>query len=200
MKTILLSAAALATTVASPAFAASYTYGANNDGIGTYPVTANVADFCKLGTVSASAGTHTTVDGSFSTGDANVHVALQDSNDQAQAWNQTLSIDNSICNRPFKISVSSDNGSLKNPLGRPRGDQGANFINAVNYSVQVAFGGNSSKTVAASDLGSAGQSLLTGDPAVGSLTVNLNGNAVANGYLLAGTFSDTLRMTMMPNI
>ena len=200
MKTILLSAAALAITVASPALASSYTYGANNDGFATYPVTANVADFCKLGTVSASAGTHTTVDGSFSTGDANVHVALQDSNDQAQAWNQTLSIDNSICNRAFKITLSSDNGSLKNPAGRPRGDQGQNFINAVNYSVSVAFGGVSSHAVAASDLHTGGQSILTGDATVGSLTVQLNGNAVANGYLLAGTFSDTLRMTMMPNI
>ena len=200
MKTILLTAAALATTLATPAFAASYTYGADNDGIATYPVTANVSDFCKLGTVSASAGTHTTVDGSFSTGDANVHVALQDSNDQAQAWSQTLSIDNSICNRAFKISVSSDNGSLKNPVGRPGGTQGTNFINAVNYNVAVAFGGASSRTVAASDLHSSGQPLLTGDPAVGSLTVTLNGNAVSNGYLLAGTFSDTLRMTMAPNI
>jgi hypothetical protein len=200
MKIVLLSAVALATTIAAPAFAANYTYGANNDGIGTYPVTANVDNFCKLGTVSAAAGNHTSVDGSFATGDANVHVALQDSNDQAQAWSQTLSIDNSICNHSFKISMSSDNGSLKNSVGRPRGDQGANFINAVNYSIQVSFGGASSRAVAASDLNAAGQSLLTGDPAVGSLSIALNGAAVTNGYLLAGTFSDTLRMTLQPNI
>ncbi len=199
MKTILLSAAALAATVASPAFAADgYSYGSNNDGIGTYPVSANVSDFCKLGTVSASAGNHTKIDGSFATGDANVQVDLQDSNDQAQAWNQTLSIDNSICNRAFKISLTSDNGSMKNST-TGRGHGVGNFIQALQYSIAVSFGGKTA-TVAASDVGNLGKSLLTGDPSVGSLTIALSGAANTTGYLLAGNYSDTLRMTLQPNI
>jgi hypothetical protein len=199
MKRALLSAAALAATLASPAFAvSSYTYTADNDGIGTYPVAATVADFCKLGTVQSTAGTNSSITGSFNTGDANVAVNLQDSNDQAQAWSQSINIDNTICNRGFKVNLSSDGGSLHSNAQAPSGT--TDFLQHVAYNVAVSFGGASSVSQPANHLGTSGQSIITGQPSVGTLQLQLNGSAVSGQYLLAGTYSDTLRLTLLPNI
>jgi hypothetical protein len=202
MKKLLLATAAVA-LIASPAAAQSWstaTYG--NDGAAHWLLESNVADFCKLGaTPSAIIATNSTVTpgdndrgGTIANGDGTVTFNIQNpTNNTIQASYASVTYAQSQCNTTFNVTAESENGGLTNDAFGGAFD--AAFTDQVRYSVSVNFGSGSGNQP--NLVGSA--TLLSGQqPTAGDFRINMHVAANGNRLLLAGQYSDFLKVTMAP--
>jgi hypothetical protein len=202
MKIALMSAAAVAVVIASPAMAAKI----GNDAIGIYDISGTATDFCVLGSATDgnSNGDNVVIDtGSTSAGtgaysDAQITIqTLQNNDDHAKAWRAVFNLRHSVCNTPYTVKATSDNGGLKYQ-GQVQG--GNDFYKKLHYTVAANFGSNHSGATDANDLkGAGGGTLLTSASASsGDFRLVFDGDAQRNKYLLSGDYTDRVVVTMAP--
>jgi hypothetical protein len=221
MKKLLMLSAAL--LIAGPALAGSRDYpgtyhpwpgpgyvagdvasGPTSNGVGTsanYSISGTAADFCQLDTADASnraVGTNVTITTTANSASGSVTIdKFQGPNDFSNAWFSHIDLSNSICNTNFSVTAQSTNGGLWNPTSANPGTQ---FTKLEDYSIKVAFGlnGQNGTTLASAAKASPATLISNGDPAKGDFYFEFNGAANNSLALLAGTYSDTVVITMTP--
>jgi len=177
MKKLIISAAVLAAT-ATGALAQTATQDVN--------LSAQVNGFCTIGT--------------SNTGAVLTGTVSPTTNGQVGAGSVTLSgaPGTVVCNTNAAIGIQSLSNGLTGP-GSPSGD----FINKIHYTATAAIGSASAAitttgTVTGPTSGTAATT-TTGAFSAGSLDIAINTIATAsNQYLLPGTYTDTLRITLTP--
>lgn len=199
MKKFLMIAVAAA-AVSTPAMADTYkgkTYG--QDAIGWYDVTANVQSFCKFGTqntagTSVNGATTAGAPGTTAEADGTFALNIQDPNDDTvRAASGRYDIAYAVCNSPFNMTLSSQNGGLKNNATT----SDAEFTSLVRYGVNFEFDAISTSTTQVP------QGTLT----VGSSTEARAGSAkitvnvlASDDLLIQGSYSDRLTASLVPNL
>ena len=206
MKMVLLSAAALATAIAAPAFAATNHSG--GDGVGTYEITGTAADYCVLGQATAggtSGGHNVTVDvttpngGGYNgtTSDAMINITqFQNTNDHAASWEAVLNLRHSVCNTAYTVTANSQYGGLQYQ-GTQTG--GSDFFKKTAYTVEADFGGKDGNPKEARSLQNGGTLLTSNKASSGDFRLTFDGAADASKYLLSGDYTDTVVVTLAPN-
>jgi opacity protein-like surface antigen len=201
MKKLLLAAAGAA-LIASPAAAQSWgsaTYG--NDGAAHWALQSTVADFCKLGTsVTTRAGNSTVTPGdngrggTAANGDGTITFNIQNpTTNTIQASAAAMVYAQSQCNTTFNVTAESERDGLRNTAFG--GAFGADFTDQVRYNVTALFGGNSGFR---SNLSGTATLLANQQPAAGDFEIRVAVPANANRLLLAGQYTDFLKVTMAP--
>lgn len=201
MKKLLLAAAGVA-LIASPAAAQTWgsaTYG--NDGQAHWALRSTVADFCKLGTsVTTRAGNSTVAPGDNGRGgnaansDGTITFNIQNpTTNTIQASAAAMVYAQSQCNTTFNVTAESERDGLRNTaFGSAFGSA---FTDQVRYNVTALFGG---ETGFKSALSGTSTLLANQQPAAGDFEIRVAVPADANRLLLAGQYTDFLKVTMAP--
>jgi|SwirhisoilCB1_FD_contig_31_14153448_length_744_multi_5_in_0_out_0_1 hypothetical protein len=196
----LVFAALAASTLSTPALAADWqglTYG--QDAWGIYTVNANVASFCKFGAtnnVGVNGNNSTVTVTSESEADGNFALDIQDVNDDTvKAADGEYDIGYAVCNQPFDMQLSSQNGGLLSDTST----SDPAFIENVPYQVKFAFDGNHANANS-SGLSSSFTTITSVTEArAGAAHVQLLVNA-HDKLLLEGTYADVLQARLSPTI
>jgi hypothetical protein len=202
MKKLIFAVAAASTMLATPALADTNwqgkTYG--QDAWGVYQVSSTVTSFCKFGTDnSGGQGVNGSADTNYlngaQEGDGSFSLNIQNtSDDTVQAANATYNIAYAVCNSPFTMQLSSNNGGLK---ASQTTSDGA-FIENVPYNVKFAFDGNHANANSSDIVGF--QTITAVDEArAGPASVEVLVNP-HDKLLLEGTYSDILQARLSPNL
>jgi hypothetical protein len=105
---------------------------------------------------------------------------------------------NMVCNRAHSIRIASGNGGLR-PQVDSNGTARAGFANRVNYAAQANWGAVSAKLETAS-----GEQVTPEAQSLGAfvgnlaLQVSIDQSGAGNLPLMAGTYTDTLTVTLSP--
>lgn len=202
MKKLLLAGAAVA-LIASPAAAQTWgtaTYG--NDGAAHWALQSNVADFCKLGSSpSAIIATKSTVTpgdngrgGNTANADGTVAFNIQNpTTNTIQASYASVTYAQSQCNTTFNVTAESERGGLTNSAFGSAFDSA--FTDQVRYDVRVDFGTGSGNKVG---LVNTATLLSAQQPTAGDFKLSMYVAPNANKLLLAGQYTDFLKVTMAP--
>lgn len=204
MKKLLLATAAVA-LIASPAAAQSWgsaTYG--NDGAAHWALQSTVADFCKLGTsVTPSAGNATVSPGdngrggTADNGDGTITFNIQNpATNTIQASAAAMVYGKSQCNTKFNVTAESERDGLRNTAFGSAFDSA--FTDRVGYNVTALFGEAQVGTGYRGNLSGTATLLANQRPAAGDFTIRVAVPANANSLLLAGQYTDFLKVTMSP--
>lgn len=204
MKRILLAGAAVA-LIASPAAAQTWgtaTYG--NDGAAHWALDADVATFCKLGSVPAFAGVASRSEivfgengqgGTAANGDGTMTLKIQNpSTNTIQMADASINYANSQCNTKFDVVAESQNGGLTNTAFGT--DFDTEFTDKVPYDLRVTF-----DTLPAGYQGNltGSSTLIAGArPTAGQFGFHVIVRENTNKLLLEGTYKDFLKVTMKP--
>lgn len=199
MKKFLMIAVAAA-AVSTPAMADTYkgkTYG--QDAIGVYDIKASVQSFCKFGTQN-TAGTSTNgvttagAPGTTAEADGTFTLNIQDPNDDTvRAANGRYDIAYAVCNSPFNMTLSSQNGGLKNNATT----SDAEFTSLVRYGVNFEFDAiATSVTQMPQGTHTVGTST---EARAGSAKITVNVLA-SDDLLIQGNYSDRLTASLVPNL
>lgn len=207
MKTVLLSAAALATIVSAPAMAAPVNH-SGGDGVATYYISGSASDYCVLGQATAagtSGGHNVTVDTTSAntsgyngtTSDALIAITqFQNTNDHAASWRAVLNLRHSVCNTAYTVTANSENGGLQYQGTQNGGDD---FFKKTSYTVEADFGGKSGNPKTAASLKNGGTLLNSNRASSGDFKLTFDGAADNSRYLLSGDYTDRVVVTMSPN-
>jgi hypothetical protein len=204
MKKYLIALAAT-TVFAAPALAVTppnyqtATYG--HDAVGVYALNASAQTFCRFGTDNTgSSNTGETVDttgggGATEADGTFTFTHLQNPNtDTVQHVSGSYNLNNIVCNTPFTVTATSANGGLKS--ANTTSDTA--FTQLVKYSIQFLFDGLLGSSIHPSTPGT--QTLLVGHEArAGSGSLNIY-TVASNDLLLEGGYSDTVTLSMTPNV
>lgn len=205
MKKLLLATAAVA-LIASPAAAQSTwgnaTYG--NDGAAHWALNSTVDDFCKLGTsVSVRAGNSTVTPGdngrggTSDNGDGTITFNIQNpATNTIQASAAAMVYGQSQCNTTFNVTAESERDGLRNTAFGGNFDTA--FTDQVRYNVTALFGEAQSGSGFQSALSGTATLLANQRPAAGDFEIRVAVPANANRLLLAGQYTDFLKVTMTP--
>lgn len=201
MKNLLLAGAAVA-LIASPAAAQSWgsaTYG--NDGAAHWALQSTVADFCKLGTTTTVNQGNSTVTpgtngrgGSAANNDGTITFSIQNpTTNTIQASAAAVTYAQSQCNTTFNVTAESERDGLRNTAFGS--NFGSAFTDQVRYNVTALFGGASGYK---GNLSGTATLLANQAPAAGNFEIRVAVPADANRLLLAGQYTDFLKVTMAP--
>ncbi len=156
-----------------------------------------VAETCYITSSAPQSHTYT---GSGSLADATTAVI--------RTQNQDFTFGDSYCNAAFKMKLSSANGAItssNNGVGTATGD----FASFVNYTAEAKFDSTTASSVILDTSSAAGigsietaTSSETAGAERGTLNVNvsIDGTQQSGNPLLAGTYSDTLTVTIGTNL
>lgn len=199
MKKFLMMAVAAA-AVSTPAMADTYkgkTYG--QDAVGWYDINARVQSFCKFGTQNtagtATNGTTTAgAPGTTAEADGTFTLNIQDPNDDTvRAANGRYDIAYAVCNSPFNMTLSSQNGGLRNNATT----SDAEFTSLVRYGVNFEFDAiATSVTQMPQGTHTVGTST---EARAGSAKITVNVLA-SDDLLIQGNYSDRLTAALVPNL
>ena len=202
MKKLMFAAIAASTLLSTPALAADWqdlTYG--QDAWGIYQVNANVASFCKFGTANTggtglNGSSDTSYLGGANEADGRFNLDIQDPNDDTvRDANAQYDIGYAVCNSPFDMQLSSQNGGLQSD--QTTSDNA--FIENVPYQVKFAFDGQHANE--RSDNLSSSFTTITSVPEAraGAAHVQVLVNA-RDKLLLEGAYTDVLQARLSPTI
>ena len=162
----------------------------------TLNVTSAVANLCIMGPAQVNSGAATNL-GVVSGNTVNI---AQLTNDQlttrATAFDITFSAE---CNAAHRLTVTSERGGLRRDQ---LGGSHPGFADGVPYTTRFDWADSEATLLApAQSLSEVSQNLDIGAPAAGSLVLHVSidpgaTNLVTNSPLLAGAYSDTLRVVM----
>ena len=199
MKQFLMIAVAAA-ALATPALAQDNrgrTYGEEAEG--WYDLNADVQSFCKFGTQnSAGAAVNATVvagaPGSTAEADGTFMLDIQDPNDDTiRPARGRYDIAYAVCNSPFDMTLTSQNGGLKNDATTSDDE----FTSLVLYGVDFNFDGIESSTYPMPAGVHTVESSL--EARAGSARIRVNVRASDN-LLLQGVYADRLTAALVPNL
>ena len=199
MKKLLMIAVAAA-AVSTPAMADNNrgrTYGEEAEG--WYDLNADVQSFCKFGTQnSAGSGINASVvagtPGSTEEADGTFTLDIQDPNDDTvRPARGRYDIAYAVCNSPFDMTLSSQNGGLKNDATTSDDE----FTSLVLYGVDFDFDGIQSSTY---PMPSGLHTVESSSEArAGSARIRVNVRA-SDDLLLQGVYADRLTAALVPNL
>lgn len=162
----------------------------------TLTVTSGVANLCIMGPAQVNSGAATNL-GVVSGNTVNI---AQLTNDQlttrATAFDITFTAE---CNAAHRVTVTSERGGLRRDQ---LGGSHPGFADGVPYTTRFDWAdGEATLLAPAQSLSEVSQNLDIGSPAAGSLVLHVSidpgaTNLVTNSPLLAGAYSDTLRVVM----
>jgi hypothetical protein len=160
-------------------------------------LSANVAKFCKFDSLPTFTGLNniSVVSNSIGTSVLNVTSATSATGVlNSGAFNFNVS---STCNSPSKVVLTSQNGGLKDATPTPVSS--GSFVNRIDYSAIAIWGLVSAGALVTT--GTAGQSAQTGtttSASTGNLQVAFSLLTLSTNPVLAGDYSDTLRVSLEP--
>jgi hypothetical protein len=117
-----------------------------------------------------------------------------------QSWLFTMAI-NGTCNKVANVKLTSQNGGLKDSA-HPPGPAPSGFIKRFDYTASVSFDGAPPALLLPTNgtpgVTSIPSSDLTTGPFTGTATLHVNGLPDVSSPLIAGNYSDTLTLSLIP--
>lgn len=159
-------------------------------------ITAAVPAFCKFESVSALTGDINIASSTLGTSSSTVTIAAgANASGVMQDWAFTFNAQ-ATCNKASTLQIGSLGGGLKD--GTPENLVSGVFLNRMDYQAtgKWASSANASFTTSGAPINSPLRSV--GAAATGNVTVDVSAVVNATSPLLAGSYSDTLRITISP--